>query len=61
MIYDKLENIERYRGMSVWLDQAIDFLTGTDLAALPLGRTEINGAMFCKCMEARRATKTRSV
>lgn len=53
MIYDKLENIGRYRGMSVWLDQAIDFLTGTDLAALPLGRTEINGShVFANVMEA---------
>lgn len=53
MIYDKLENIERYRGMSVWLDQAIDFLVATDLAALPLGRTEISGThVFANVMEA---------
>lgn len=39
--------------MSVWLDQAIDFLTKRDLAALPLGRTEISGShVFANVMEA---------
>lgn len=53
MIYDELKNIERYRGMSVWLDKAIDFLTKTDLKTLPLGRTEISGShVFANVMEA---------
>lgn len=41
MIYDNLKNAGRYRGMSEWLDIAIDFLEKTDLTNLPLGRTEI--------------------
>lgn len=53
MIYDKLENIERYRGISVWLDQAIDFISSTDLESLPLGRTEISGNhVFANVMQA---------
>lgn len=53
MIYDEVKNIERYRGMSVWLDKAIDFLMNTDLDALPLGRTEISGShVFANVMEA---------
>lgn len=53
MIYDEVKNIERYRGMSVWLDKAIDFLMNTDLDALPLGRTEISGShVFTNVMEA---------
>ncbi len=53
MIYDKIENIGRYRGMSERLDKAIDFLRSTNLEALPLGRTEIDGShVFANVMEA---------
>lgn len=53
MIYDKIENITLYKGMSKWLDEAIRFLEKTDLAALPLGRTEICGDhVFINVMEA---------
>lgn len=53
MIYDRLENMGRYRGMSEWLDKAIDFVEHTDLASLPLGRTEICGdRVFANVMEA---------
>lgn len=53
MIYDMLKNICYYRGISVWLDKAIDFLEQTDLNALPLGRTEIfQDKVFANVMEA---------
>lgn len=53
MIYDKLENLKRYRGISKWLDQAITFLENTDLSSLALGRTEICGDyVFANVMEA---------
>ena len=41
MIYDELKNIARYKGISLYLDKAIEFLEKTDLASLPIGRTEI--------------------
>lgn len=43
MIYDKLCNLERYRGLSCSLDKAIDFLQTTDLTTLPSGRVEVDG------------------
>lgn len=43
MIHDKLANFSRYRGISKNIDTAIDFLAKTDLKALPLGKTEIDG------------------
>lgn len=53
MIYDMLTNIERYRGISKNMDTAINFLAKTDLTALPLGRTEIDGDnVFANVMEA---------
>ncbi len=53
MIYDKLERIGLYRGFSPWFDRAVDFLEKTDLAGLPLGRTEICGdRVFANVMEA---------
>ena len=35
MIYDSLEHLNQYRGLSDPLDAAIDYLLRTDLAALP--------------------------
>ena len=53
MIYDMLANVQKYRGISKNLDTAIDFLVKTDLSALPLGRTEIDGDnVFANVMEA---------
>lgn len=53
MIYDNLENIQRYRGISKYLDLAVDFLAANDLRLLPLGRTEIMGEdVFANVMEA---------
>lgn len=53
MIYDKLENIGRYKGMSKWLDEAVAFLENKDLTTLPLGKTVIYGEkVFANVMEA---------
>ncbi len=43
MIYDKLQNLTRYRGLSPALDKVIRFLATTDLSSLPGGRIEIDG------------------
>jgi len=43
MILDRLEHLEQYAGISPLLPKAIAFLRDTDLAALPLGRHEIDG------------------
>ena len=43
MIKDSLNRIERYRGLSPRLDQAIDFLAAANLAALETGRHVIDG------------------
>lgn len=43
MIFDKLTNLNRYKGLSPNIDTAIDFLQKTDLASLPLGTTKIDG------------------
>lgn len=43
MIFDRLCNLDRYRGISPNIDRGIDFLQAADLTALPLGRVEIVG------------------
>lgn len=53
MVYDKISNIEKYKGMSEQLDKAIDFLCNTDLGELPLGKTVISeDKVFANVMEA---------
>lgn len=53
MIYDRLDNIERYKGIHPNLDQGIDFLLKTELKTLPLGKTVIDGEkVFINVMEA---------
>lgn len=53
MVYDSIKNIGNYRGQSLWLDKAIDFLETADLNSLPIGRTEISGdKVFFNVMEA---------
>lgn len=53
MIYDKIENIGTYKGISKWFDIAADFLLQTDLESLPPGRTFICGEhVFANVMEA---------
>lgn len=53
MIYDKIDNINKYYGISQWFDMAIDFLKNTDLDSLPLGRTDIyHDKVFANIMDA---------
>lgn len=43
MIYDKIINLNNYKGLFHHLDTAIDWLKVNDLNTLPLGRTDIDG------------------
>lgn len=43
MIYDRLENISRYRGIFENLDKAIDFIKRDGLKDIPLGQHEVCG------------------
>ena len=53
MICDTLQHLVRYRGLHPNLDTAIDYLLTHDLAALPLGRTEVDGdKVFINLMDA---------
>ncbi len=53
MVYDKLENISRYRGLSKNLDTAIGWLQAHSVGDLPLGKTQIDGeAVFVNVMNA---------
>ena len=66
MICDTLQHLVRYRGLHPNLDTAIDYLLTHDLAALPLGRTEVDGdkvfinLMFCIVVPLVFASTTRS-
>ena len=53
MVTDNLENLEQYRGLHKNMDTVIDFLKKCDLAALPDGKTVIDGErVFVNVMEA---------
>ena len=53
MICDTLQHLGRYRGLHPNLDTAIDYLLTHDLAALPDGRTEVDGDnVFINMMDA---------
>lgn len=53
MITDTLQNLPRYRGLHKNLDVAIRWLMAHDPAALPNGRTEIDGdRVFINVMDA---------
>lgn len=43
MIYDKLANINLYKGMNPNLDIAIDYITSHDLSTIEIGKYEIAG------------------
>ena len=63
MIYDGLDVIERYRGLSRGLDVLIDWLGKNDPKDLPLGKTEIDGSrVFANVMEAKtKSARTRAL
>ncbi len=46
MIFDRISNIANYRGMSKGLDEVIEYITRTELYALPEGKTELNDGSF---------------
>ena len=43
MIYDTLEHIAAYRGLSANMDRAIELLQSTDFSTLAAGRYEVDG------------------
>lgn len=43
MIIDRLENLEKYTSLNPLFAQAVEFLKSNDLAALELGKTELQG------------------
>lgn len=43
MIFDKLENLYKYKSINKYLPKLINFLENTELSQLPLGRVEIEG------------------
>ena len=53
MICDDLKHLKRYQGLNKNLDTAIDYLQTHGLAALPDGRTEVDGDnVFINLMDA---------
>ncbi len=53
MIADTVKNIEKYRGLSKYLDAAITFLKECDLSTLPDGKTVVDGEhVYVNVMEA---------
>ena len=61
MIFDKIANHLNYRGLSVGLDSALDYLLETDLEALETGRHDIKGDdIYAACMEYETKIKTLS-
>ncbi len=61
MIFDKIENLRNYRGLSKGLDTAFDYLLNTDLIKLSLGKHTIDGELvFAVCMEYETKEKTLS-
>jgi YhcH/YjgK/YiaL family protein len=43
MIFDRIENVKNYYGLSPRLRKGLEYLEKTDLAGLPDGRVEIDG------------------
>lgn len=43
MIVGNLKEIQRYKGLHKNIDTAIDFVTSTDLLAIPAGKGEVDG------------------
>lgn len=43
MIFDRLNQLERYQGISKALDFVLQTLKTTDLSTIPLGRTDLKG------------------
>lgn len=53
MIFDRLENIQKYQGLFPHLDTAIAWLGNHSIDELPMGKTEIDGNnVFVNVMQA---------
>ena len=53
MIYDTIENLSQYKGMSKNVDIAIRYILNNELSELPLGKTVIDGdKVFVNVVEA---------
>jgi biofilm protein TabA len=51
MIYDSLDSLGSYKGLSRNLDDAIEYIASHDLGGLPEGRSPIDGErLFCSVM-----------
>lgn len=46
MIYDRLANLEKYRGISESLDRAIDLISSTDFLKSSEGKTEVSDDVY---------------
>ena len=54
MVYDKLSNLNNYKGFHKNLDKAIHFISTNDLSKLPLGKTSIDGDLvYINVMETK--------
>lgn len=52
MIFDALNNLNRYKGLYEYLDQAIEYISEQGLNKLQLGKNEINGdKIYANVME----------
>ena len=62
MIYDTLNNLPNYLGMSDNLDAVIEFVMARDINNLPAGKTRIDGdkAVVTVCTVRRRPRTKRS-
>ena len=47
MIYDTLNNLPNYLGVSDNLDTVIEYIMARDITTLPAGRTRIDGEKAC--------------
>ena len=58
MILDSLNNLKAYEALNPNFAKAIEFILGSDLKALPLGRNEIAGdIVYANVMEAQPKAK----
>ena len=65
MIYARIDDLSRYKGVSRFLDMAIDFIQKTDLRMLKQGRNEVDGdkilAVISKYMKEKGTLKKDTV
>ncbi len=52
MIYDTIENLSQYKGMSKNVDIAIRYILNNELSELPLGKTVIDDKVFVNVTDA---------